>query len=264
MTRNRTTDQIARDTRFFRLAGVQELLGAEYLGRNLLPTPIPIPTPETVSETEFLLELLENEGVAARPDPIFDLALTGSETSSAYQWIEKTGNSAAKLIAVAPGSKWPSKVWSTERFYEVVSRLIREFDVTPIVFGGSEDRKSGERLIERWGRGTVAAGELNVRQSAALLTRCCLYLGNDTGAMHLAAAAGIPCVAIFAAVDWLGRWKPYGENHRTFRKHVECEGCHSPFCNNGNKCLDLIDVDEVYEACKSIMIEAVRESGDRS
>ena len=117
------------------------------------------------------------------------------------------------------------------------------------IFGGAEDREKGDRLIARCKNGVNAAGSLSVRESAALLQDCTLYLGNDTGTMHLAAAVGTPCVAIFAAIDWVGKWTPFGDNNRVFRKSVECEGCHTPTCFNNHKCLDLVTVDEVYAAC---------------
>jgi ADP-heptose:LPS heptosyltransferase len=71
--------------------------------------------------------------------------------------------------------------------------------------------------------------------------------------MHLAAAVNTPCVGIFAAIDWEGRWTPFGENHKIIRKKVECEGCLSPVSLKGNKCLDLIEVKEVYEACLEVL-----------
>jgi ADP-heptose:LPS heptosyltransferase len=71
--------------------------------------------------------------------------------------------------------------------------------------------------------------------------------------MHLAASVGTPCVAIFAAVDWPGRWEPFGSGHQTFRRQVECEGCFTSNCFNNNQCLELINADEVYGACLQIL-----------
>ena len=158
-----------------------------------------------------------------------------------------------KLVAVAPGSKWASKIWSETRYAEVVNRLIKDFGCYPVIFGGSEDRKKGKRLITGWETGMNAAGILSIRESAALLKDCTLYLGNDTGTMHLAAAVGTPCVAIFAAIDWRGRWQPFGNVHSIFRKSVECEGCFTANCFNNHKCLDLIEIDEVHAACARIL-----------
>src|SRR5437762_363249 len=218
MTRNRTPRQIARDVRFFRLAGINSIFGVDNLKRNLFVSPIPVPTPEVTSEADFLIECLEADGVPVT-NRTHDLALTDTEKSFAEKWLSNNvDENFGPRVAVAPGSKWESKVWSEERFAAVISKLIDRFGIYPIVFGDAGDREAGNRLLRKWGTGVNAAGELTVRQSAALLERCDLYVGNDTGVMHLAGAVGTPCVAIFAAVDWIGRWKPFGESNRFFRK----------------------------------------------
>lgn len=256
MTRNRTAKQIDRDRTFFRFAGIRRMIGADFLKVHSLGLEIPKPVPRIERESDFLLSLLRKERVTA-DDRLFktDLLISTSERDSAEEWLEASGasKSGRRLIAVAPGSKWDSKIWDETRFGEVVDRLIVSHDVFPIVLGGPEDREKGERLIARWKRGANAAGVLSVREAAAALQRCELYLGNDTGTMHLAATAGTPCVAIFAAIDWIGRWEPFGQDHTVFRRTVECEGCHTPFCFNEHKCLDLVNADEVYAACESLL-----------
>lgn len=157
------------------------------------------------------------------------------------------------LLAVAPGGKRPSRIWDEKRFAEVVGRLVKHNGMFPIVFGGPEDTEKCDRLIEKWQTGLNAAGRLTVRESAALLRKCALYLGNDTGTMHLASAVGVPCVAIFSAADRDGQWAPFGNNNRLLRKRVECEGCGLEICCYKNMCLELISTDEVYAACMDIL-----------
>jgi ADP-heptose:LPS heptosyltransferase len=258
MTRNRTPSQIDRDIRFFRLAGIGRILGIDHLRENLLSSPIPIPTPEITPESEYLTENVRSEGIQIGDSARYDLALAKEERERTSRWLAGISAGADRpIVAVAPGSKWSSKVWPEERFQIVVARLVRDFGIFPVVLGGPEDRPIGKRLIHKWKTGAIAAGELSVRESAALLEHCVLYVGNDTGTMHLAGAVGTPCVAVFAAVDWIGKWKPFGERNRLFRAHVECEGCHSPTCPYENKCLSLIAIDEVYDACSDILRESV-------
>lgn len=252
MPRIRTSEQIDRDVLFFKLSGVRKVIGTAYLRQNSLSLTIPKPTPVVEPESEYLLKCLSFEGMPIGDISASELLLTKDEISSAEGWFEShtPKNLREKaLIAVAPGSKWESKIWSEERFSDVVGRLIADNSCYPIIFGGAEDREKGKRLIAKWKSGANAAGELSIRESAALLRNCQLYLGNDTGTMHLAAAVGTPCVAIFAAVDWKGRWLPSGDRNHIFRKTVECEGCHTPDCFNHKKCLDLIETDEVYSVC---------------
>ena len=259
MTRYRTARQIARDKIFFRLAGIRNIIGAEFVKKNNLPFEIPKPTPTIESEASFLLRLLREKGIIDSDRDFHpELALTIQERAAAHAWMESEGatNYGGPMIAVGPGSKWESKVWDEDRYAAVVGRLIETHDVYPVVFGGPEDREKGARLIGQWGRGANAAGELNVRKAAAALSECSLYLGNDTGTMHLAASVDTTCIAMFSAVDWRGRFEPFGIQHTLFRRTVECEGCHSPICINKehrNKCLDLISADGVYDACVAVL-----------
>jgi len=255
-TRTRTTRQIDRDKTFFRLVGIPNVLGADYMRRHSLSEAIRGPMHEVQAEGDFLVQLLQDEGLTARhAEFTADLRLTPLEREAAASWLraEISERGGRPLIGVAPGSKWDSKIWDEERFSDVVQRLILTHDVIPIIFGGSEDREKGMRLLDRWKIGGNAAGELSVRQAAAALESCALYLGNDTGTMHLAASSGTPCVAIFAALDLIGRWYPFGSDNEIFRRSVECEGCYSPTCFNNHKCLDLIRADEVYAACVRVL-----------
>jgi ADP-heptose:LPS heptosyltransferase len=80
-----------------------------------------------------------------------------------------------------------------------------------------------------------------------------MYLGADTGTMHLAAAVGKPCAGVFAATDYDGRWTPFGHSHKIFRERVECEVCFAPKCFNQRKCLNLITPEAVFAGCAEIL-----------
>ncbi|MEZ5425531.1 MAG: glycosyltransferase family 9 protein [Pyrinomonadaceae bacterium] len=258
MTRNRSIRQIQRDVFFFRLAGIRKVFGVDYLKKNIVDAEKMVSQTKTDREGDFLLESLWMDGFPIKTGTDFfpELLLTPEEKRFALDWLKKKTREGGKtpvFIGVAPGSKWESKVWEEGRFARVVAELIREKNVFPIVFGGREDKEKGDRLVAVWKRGCNAAGELNIRQAAAALENCRLYLGNDTGTMHLAASVGVRCVAIFAAIDLPGRWEPNGDGHRIFRRRVECAGCLTPVCFNRNKCLDLVGVGEVAEACLEIL-----------
>lgn len=252
--RTRTTQQIDRDVKFFRAAGIDRVIGTEYLRNNRLSLEIPKPTPEVMPEAEFLLQCLSSEGISVSRSNT-DLLLSHTEITAAKEWLSRTAFSGGRSVAVAPGSKWPAKIWPEERYAEVVRRLIEEKDCFPIVVGGPEDRSTGERLLSAWHGGANAAGALTIRQSAALLAECDLYLGNDTGNMHLAGAVGTPCVAIFADLDWKGRFVPFGDKNTILRRSIECEGCLTADCFSKHRCIDAITVDEVYQACVKTLEE---------
>lgn len=250
MTRNRTPAQIKRDKTFFNLAGIKKIIGLEYFEKNLLDFSMPRPFKPTISEGEFFLKCLEAENFPLPPRENLkpDLLLSSEEVNFAENWLKKKCRNLENLVGVAPSSKWESKIWAEDRFEFVVGKLIEQKNIFPIIFGGPEDRKIGERLLEKWKTGANAAGELNVRQAASALSKCRLFIGNDTGTMHLAASVGTTCIGIFAAIDWLGRWHPFGNQHKIFREFVECEGCFLPVCPRNNECLDKISAESVLSA----------------
>lgn len=256
MTRNRTVKQIRRDLMFFRLAGVKKIFGVEYLLKNLVGEIVEKPLLPIDSEIDFFLKTLASDDFEFDFKSKPEMCLTEDEREFAGKWLQINAGKALnenRLMAVAPASKWDSKIWSEERFAEVVSKLIERKGIFPIIFGGREDREKGNRLLKFWKTGANAAGELNIRQAAAALEKCRLYLGNDTGAMHLAASVGTPCAAVFAAIDWAGRWNPFGNNHIIFREHIECENCLLSVCPFENQCLTRIKVEDVLAACEEIL-----------
>ncbi len=249
--RIRSVSDVRRDLLFFRLSGIHQVIG--HHGLTPLPPPSEAGLPPVEHETDHLLQRISLGNVSVPPsgNVDFDLELSNEEQETAAAWLSKhvlqVGSN--QIVGFGPGSKWSSKVWPEERFAEVGRRLIAEANIFPIVFGGSEDRDLGERLLKVWGMGANAAGALNVRQAAAALSHCRMYVGNDTGTMHLAAAVRIPCVAIMSALDWPGHWSPYGSGHTVLRRHVPCEGCMLSVCTTeGLRCLKEIGTEEVVSA----------------
>lgn len=161
-----------------------------------------------------------------------------------------------RWLAVAPGSKMPAKIWPVER-YAAVGRMLaqKHDDLDLVILGDKEDASSGDDLCAGWnGRGYNFAGKLSIQGSAAVLRRCVGYLGNDTGTMHLAAAVGVRCVALFSARDRPGKWEPIGLGHAVIRREVDCAGCMLEICvSNRNKCLTLIPVEEVFQAVTGLL-----------
>ena len=255
--RQRTPRQVRRDLLFFRAAGIRVFIGHQ----GFAPYPPRVegqPLPMLEHEADHLLGRLERSGIPVPPpgQRKIDLKLTPDEIGRARSWLATMCGEAdegRRLVAFCPGSKWLSKIWPEEWFAEVGRSLLKEFGLFPVIFGGTEDRERGERLIAYWGSGANAAGSLNVREAAAALSECRLYVGNDTGTMHMAAAVGTPCVVTLSAQDWPGRWYPYGEGHIVLRRAVASEGCMLSVCDRDLQCLKTITVEDVLQACRSIL-----------
>lgn len=252
----RTPDQVERDRRFFAAAGLRHFVGMKAFVE--LPQKIPgRPLASTAAESDLLLKRLAADGipVPAEGKGSFALGLAAAEKAEVNCWVAKQASDGGRTwLGIGPGSKMPAKRWPAERFREVVARLVSEYDVWPVIFGGAEDAATAVDLLRSWGRGFNAAGELSLRGAAAGLQRCALYLGNDTGTMHLAASVGVPCVAIFSARTHPGLWNPYGVDNRVLRSQIDCEGCGLVVCvERQNECLRQIDVKLVLAACRELI-----------
>jgi heptosyltransferase III len=247
----RDANQIARDRRLFRLFGHRQAKGLDEQ-RPHTPTRQSRPLPTLDREMERMVHAIAHMGVPIKPLEVcrHSLGLSGAERSVAKRFLDRVPRGRCP-IGVAIGSKMPSKCWPLERYAKVLRHLRESKGVYPIFLGGNEDSDPSSELIAQiGGEGLNLCGLLGIRESAAVLAGCRIYLGNDTGPMHLAASEGTPCVAVFSARDYPGSWFPVGSNHEVIRKSIDCEGCMLQHCvDRRNECLTEISAHEVIAAC---------------
>jgi ADP-heptose:LPS heptosyltransferase len=252
----RKPEQVTRDYRFFKMAGIRNFIGMRGF-QALQAQETGVPLRESPRESELLLLRLAASGLEIAPEDqrSMELGLGADDEKRVGSWLSDLPNDGGRAwIAVGPGSKMPAKRWPLRRFESVIGNLISEFDIWPVVFGGPEDKVIGDWLLEKWGRGCNAAGALNIRSSLSAMKRCRLFIGNDTGTMHMAAAVGLPCVAIFSSRERPGLWYPEGEGHRIFRTTIECEGCGLVEClERGNECINRVTSDDILDACREML-----------
>ncbi len=250
----RAPTQIARDKLFFKLIFPKEMLGFKGPFFKSCRTSEK-PLPNLKHESELVLKRFQNTPLEILKLKLDDFAISVSEEnrSDCDEWFYALSISSGKLlITVGIGAEMASKRWPVDNYINVLEQLISKYDLYPIFLGGPEDRQICKDLSDKLGRGWVAAGDLNIQSSIEIMKKCLFYLGNDTGTMHMAVSAGLPCVAIFSARDYPGKWYPFGENHKVFRNQIDCQGCMLVDCESMD-CLNNIAAKNVFEGCCEIL-----------
>ena len=155
------------------------------------------------------------------------------------------------VIAFSIGTKFDVNDWEDGNWRGLLRQLGRRLPGYGLVAVGAlvERARTGELLAEWPGPALNLCGSLAVRESAAVLGDCAVYVGHDSGPLHLAASVQVRCVGIFGARNLPGRWYPYGSRHRVLSRKVPCAGCELSVCTQFQKrCIMGIGIDEVADA----------------
>jgi heptosyltransferase-3 len=254
----RGIDSARRDATFFRLCGIRRLIGVpvtEDTQQNRWQQSAQSLEPEAARLARNLAEL----GDADLDAPgSWDLHLTPAEHAKASEALLPIANH--PLIAVSVGTKRQSKDWGRESWRALLAALAQQYpDYALALLGSPEESEASEYAAADWRELTSSpvvnlCGLLTPRESAAVLTHARIFLGHDSGPMHLAAAVQTPCVAIFSARNKPRVWFPYGSQHRVLYHQVDCWGCNLETCIiEKKKCLTSITVPEVLIQVKATL-----------
>lgn len=203
-----------RDVGFFYACGIRQVIGAPLGGELRRPRTDPA-NGEVEYEAERLARCLAPLGPIDLDDPgLWDLRLQVDELAAADAALASLHG--CNFIAVGLGGKVQVKDWGNDNWSKLLAMAATAYSGVGLVFFGSSDEfdRSAE-LAALWGGSTLnLCGRLAPRESAAAMRHALFFLGHDSGTMHLAAAAGIPCVAVFGSMNVPRSWHPHGSGHR--------------------------------------------------
>jgi heptosyltransferase III len=203
-----------RDVLYFRACGIRQVIGAP-LSRDLRRLRVDPETGNFEREAERLARCLASLGPVDLHDPgAWDLHLLPEDQRAADAALQPLGG--RDFIAVSIGTKWQVNDWGDTNWAALLRLLSAEWANQALVFFGVGDEfDRSARLAAVWRGPTVnLCGHLLPRASGAALGRALVFLGHDSGPMHLASAVGVPCVAIFGNLNPPRRWHPMGRGHR--------------------------------------------------
>jgi heptosyltransferase-1 len=154
----------------------------------------------------------------------------------------------SRVVYANPAARWATKYWNIEAWAELADQLIERTGASVIFAGSPDDLLYIQQITARMRQiALVAAGKLNLAEAVALMELCSVYVGVDSGPMHIAAFSGIPVVALFGPTDPL-KVGPYGQGHKVIQNSgVHCLACRKRKCAD-RKCLEEITAADVFDA----------------
>jgi heptosyltransferase II len=237
---------------------VKERIGYTSHFRSLLLTK-KIPPPDDYATRHQVLSylyLLSSYGISISEAPEPYLCITDKDKAAVAAFFSSRGLSSEKrVIGINPGAQYGSaKCWLPERFTTLTQRLLSEDPECSIIYFGD---KAGSSLVDTiCGEVTSPrvfnmAGKTSLCELIPFIEKCSVFLTNDSGPMHVAAALKTPLVALFGSTSDI-RTGPYGGG-TVIHKNVPCSPCYKRSCPRDFRCMTSISVDEVFAAVQKTL-----------
>jgi ADP-heptose:LPS heptosyltransferase len=246
-----------RDHAFFRLCGIRRMIGVPLT--EDMQVQHPASTGLRESEASRLARNLAELGEPHLDDPAnWSLNLTPAEHARATAVLAPIEG--RPLIAASIGTKFQPNDWEPHNWQALLARLGALYPNHALVLTGTSSESAATEQIAAGWRETSAnpalnlCGQLTPRETAAVFAHAAIFIGHDSGPMHLAASVQTPCVAIFSAMNPAGVWYPFGTRNRILYHRVDCAGCGLEVCTvEKKKCILSITVDEVLTEVASLL-----------
>jgi len=254
----------SRAALLFLAARVRARVGYARDGRGaLLSHPVALrPDDLAVHEVRYYLRLLDASFPRTGDPPPLSLAVSDEERAAMDQWLSGIGATRETfVVGLNPAAFYgTAKRWLPERFREVGAHFAETRGAKVVVTGLPTERDVAEEVCR--GAGSAfhnAAGEMKLRGLMAFLARCDLFVTNDSGAMHIAAALGTPTVAVFGSTDWVTT-APLGTHCRIVRAETDCAPCLLRHCPIDHRCMTRVESAAAVRAAEEL-IGRMRDEG---
>jgi heptosyltransferase-2 len=240
-------------------AGVPKRIGYARDGRSLLLSQaVAVPKPGEIPrhESHYYLELLRRAGWIETREEVAAIRLRVAESAreAAESSLLRAGaRPGSWRCAIAPGASYgAAKCWLPSRFASLADRLISECGADVIFFGTPAETEMAAQIRAEMKCCAVSlVGQTSTRDLAALFSACSVFIGNDSGAMHVAAAAGLPVIGIFGPTDPEGT-APVTQQFTLIREAVSCSPCFLRTCPIDHRCMTRIEVEPVFAAARRV------------
>lgn len=191
------------------------------------------------------LDILKKAGINPSYGKL-SLKLSSEDLEIANSLLSKYSKSC--IIAMHPGGPTGLKRWDSSMYISLASEIKDKYNPLIIILGGKDDREIAKYIGSYLGRDVLdISGQTSLGQLASILKKSDLFIGNDSGPMHLAAICGTKTIGLFGPTS-PERFGPFGEHCISIRKERNCPPCMEEKCKKpGYRCIDQISVNDVME-----------------
>ena len=240
------------------LSGAGLAVGFDLEGRGRLFKAALKPAREKKLMSQYLLDLVRFLAILSGlnkddiKDTVPELKVSDEDAVFAEDFLRERGIQKGELIVVLhPGGYFPSQRWSVERFAQLANNLKEKYPVKIIVVASLAEEAIVNKLSGLMKIKPCVVLGLGLDKAAAIIAQGSIFIGNNSGLLHIAAALGRPTVSTMGpTVPWL--WMPQGNNQVVLWHNLECSPCNRGVCRE-HKCMELITVEEMEKAVDDLL-----------
>lgn len=190
--------------------------------------------------------------------PRSDIATSAADEAVADAALSRSGS---PQILLHTGTTWQTKLWYEDGWLELGQQLLQQYPSAILLFswGNDEEKERAERLVCQLGERALLLPPVSLKQFAAVLKRCDLVVGCDTGPVHLAAAVGTPTVSFYRCTDGQ-RNGPYGAHHAVIQSPLPCTVCMRKQCDQDDVCRRSITPAAFLEATERLLLQGKKDT----
>jgi len=236
------------------LARIPKRIGYATDGRTWMLTDSIEPPNESQHQVHYYLDLAK--AIRAETDnPSIEIEATEEERENARNLLAEEGIARGDgFLVLNPGAAYGSaKRWHEDRFADVADILSAEMGLGVAMIGSQAERPIAEQIRARMKRpSAILSGKTSLEALIGVLAESSLMITNDSGPMHIAAALGVPTVAVFGSTDERVT-SPFGPRTRVVKNPVECSPCLLRECPIDHRCMNGVSVEDVCKAARDVM-----------
>lgn len=207
---------------------LRDTLWARFIGKKNLNMPLLRRFSSSYKDSHAVdryLDILQSKGIDTS-NGFPEIILLDYEKQQVSDFLARNNiNPNDTIIGIHPGGSWKYKLWPVKRFAELGDFLSFEFGAKILIFAGPDEIDLQRQMAELMQARSIVIQDVSLRQLSALIQRCHLYIGNDTGPMHIASAMGTRVISLFGSTN-ANRSGPYGNGHVVISTKLDCSPCH--------------------------------------